>query len=423
MRNISDNSQLKENKNHTSIVADTYFGFLKKAEDYFQQKVYDKAIYSYKKTIEINPSFPDAYFNLAIVYTKTNQIEDAIETLERVIHLCPSDASVYNNLGVLYFKKKGYLDAKTYFEIALLLNDTYKEADENIEKVGKILEETSHAKKNNQILGLIFSKDRAMQLDGTLGSFSMHCKDTISIDLKVIYKTSHAVLERQYEDLKTDYDNVEFIREENFKEQVLSLIRKYTFVLFLVDDNIFLKSFYISDLTNSLNENTNAIGFSLRLGENTVYCYSLHSLQKSPTFTHITNDILKYDWTSAELDFGYPLEVSSSLYRVKEIYPLLVQINFSNPNTLENQMAANKHIYTKTRPILLCSKLSLTFCAPLNMVQDVCNNRAGNENCYSSEMLANKFGEGYRIDVEKYIGFIPNACHQEVPLDFINSKQ
>ena len=87
--------------------------------------------------------------------------------------------------------------------------------------------------------------------------------------------------------------------------------------------------------------------------------YILHKLR--PILPKVTSDILKYDWTSAERDFGYPLEVSSSLYRVKDIYPILVQIHFRNPNTLEDQLAANKHIYVKTRPNLLCGKLSLTF--------------------------------------------------------------
>ncbi|MBM4053454.1 MAG: glycosyltransferase [Planctomycetes bacterium] len=396
---------------------------LKKAEDMFLRGEYNEAIDKYKTIIEIDPALSDAYTGLAIAYTKINRIDNAISTLEKSICLCASEASIYNNLGVLYFKKDMPLDAKTYFEIALLLNPDYKEARQNLEKVDAVLSETSKTRKTNHIVGLIFSKDRAMQLDATLRSFYLHCGDADTLDLKVVYKTSNAVYEKQYEDLKKDYTDVMFIKEVDFKEQVLSTVRKYAYVLFMVDDNVFVRKFYISNLTNSLSENKNAIGFSLRLGENTVYCYALHSSQNPPKFINVTNDIRKYDWTTAELDFGYPLEVSSSLYRVKELYPLLVQVNFKNPNTLEDQLATNKHIYAKTRPIILCSKLSLTFCAPLNMVQDVCDNRAGNENCYSSEMLANKFGEGYRIDVEKYTDFIPNACHQEVPLDFINSKQ
>ena len=41
-----------------------------------------------------------------------------------------------------------------------------------------------------------------MQLDATLRSFYLHCSDVRLIDLKVIYKTSNEVNEKQYEDLK-----------------------------------------------------------------------------------------------------------------------------------------------------------------------------------------------------------------------------
>ena len=38
----------------------------------------------------------------------------------------------------------------------------------------------------------------------------------------------------------------------------------------------------------------------------------------------LSQNILKYDWTSAELDFAYPLEVSSSLYLLDVIAPILM---------------------------------------------------------------------------------------------------
>ncbi|HHT9107002.1 MAG TPA: glycosyltransferase [Candidatus Wunengus sp. YC64] len=420
-KSFSKSNQFQDNNNE-SIIADLSSDLFNKAEVFFQNGAYNEAINNYKKAIESNPSFYDAYDGLAIAYAKVNQTDNAILYLEKAIRLRSGDASVYNNLGVLYFKKGMYLDAKTYFEIALLINVNYREAQQNLEKVNDILNETSPTEKTNQIIGLIFSKDRAMQLDGTLRSFYMHCKDTQLTDLTVIYKTSNALHDKLYDALKKEYSNVTFIKEKDFKEQVLPLIRKYTYVLFLVDDNIFVRDFYITNITRSIDMNKNAIGFSLRLGENTVYCYALNAAQKLPMFSSVEKDILKYNWVCADLDFGYPLEVSSSVYRVKEIYPLLAQIQFSNPNTLEGQMAANKQIYVNTRPILLCGKFSFTFCAPLNIVQNVCDNRVGSETCYSSETLANKFEEGYRIDVEKYINFTPHACHQEVSLELRKSN-
>ncbi len=99
----------------------------------------DKTIDAYKKALQVNPSFFDAHYNLAIVYSTINQIDDAIAHLNKAINLNSGDASIHNNLGVLYFKKNMYNDAKNCFERALLIDTHYKEAQQNIEKVSKVL--------------------------------------------------------------------------------------------------------------------------------------------------------------------------------------------------------------------------------------------------------------------------------------------
>ena len=40
----------------------------------------------------------------------------------------------------------------------------------------------------NHTVGLIFSKDRAMQLDATIRSLYLHCKGVQNIDLKILYR-------------------------------------------------------------------------------------------------------------------------------------------------------------------------------------------------------------------------------------------
>ena len=100
----------------------------------------DKTIDAYKKALQVNPFFFDAHYNLAIVYSSINQIDDAIAHLNKAINLNNSDASIHNNLGVLYFKKNMCNDAKTCFESALRIDAGYKEAQQNLEKVSKVLE-------------------------------------------------------------------------------------------------------------------------------------------------------------------------------------------------------------------------------------------------------------------------------------------
>ena len=268
------------------------------------------------------------------------------------------------------------------------------------------------------VIVLIFSKDRAMQLDATLRSMHLHCQDTKNIKINVLYITSDPFYEEQYMQLINEYDSVEFIKENNFKSQVISSFEGYEYVLFLVDDNIFVQNFLIKEITGYLKNNPDALGFSLRLGANTTYCYPLDCKQKIPDFRMIGGNVLKYNWITAQHDFGYPLELSSTTYRTSDILTLLSQVHFTNPNTLEAQMNANKWIYINDKRYLIYKTNSIAFCNPVNVVQNTYDNRAGNKVIYSIDKLGQLFEKGYRIDVEKYSGFIPNACHQEVEFEF-----
>jgi hypothetical protein len=190
-------------------------------------------------------------------------------------------------------------------------------------------------------------------------------------------------------------------------------------ILFMVDDNLFVRQFSLQVAVQALHSVPDAIGFSLRLGRNTTYTYSLNHNQELPEFNEIGDGVLAYDWRGAQYDFNYPLEVSSSIYRAVQIMPLLASVAFRNPNTLEGDMAARSRWFAKRFPKLLCFDTSVAFCNPVNKVQTVsAGNRAGLVNSYTVEELAEQFDRGKRIDVKAYSGFVSNSCHQEVELIF-----
>jgi len=276
---------------------------------------------------------------------------------------------------------------------------------------------TNSDTKSNMV-GLIFSKDRPMQLAATIESFLLHRADSSNIKLCVLFKASNELYRRQYDGLKDEFADVTFIEETSFKEQTLAVISGYEHVLFLVDDNLFVADFHLADVITTLRQNTDAIGFSLRLGPNTVYSYARDTELNPPAFQSLGRGILKYDWTQGEIHFAYPLEVSSSIYRTADILPLLKRLDFDNPNILEGLMAANAQLYTQNKPTLLCYEQSVTFCNPVNIVQTVCNNRAGGDQRYSTDKLAEMFEEGFRINVRQYSDLVSNSCHQEVELKF-----
>lgn len=306
------------------------------------------------------------------------------------------------------------------------------------------------------MIGIVFSRDRALQLDATLKSFLLHCQDPEYVQLNVLYLATGPVHANQYKELALEYKkslSLRFIPQNNFRSDLLKLLQPTdeldiwnkirtqiihmgpilgflniytlskgpeTHVLFMVDDNIFLRSFRLSSIESSLSTYPDALGFSLRLGYNTTYCYAKNSAQSLPSFTLAGEGVLKFDWTMGEFDFNYPLEVSSSIYRFRHLWSLLNRLPFHNPNTLEGRMAANSRYYRQTHPNLLCAEKSIAFCNPINKVQTTWDNRSGSNPKYTSEELATLYNQGYRIDVNAYTGFIPNSCHQEVELFFVN---
>jgi FkbM family methyltransferase len=271
-------------------------------------------------------------------------------------------------------------------------------------------------------VGLIFSKDRALQLRAAMESFLLCCGDADRLDLCVLYTTSGPRHSRQYEQLKAIFPQVTFVEQADFKGQVLSILDGRRYALFLVDDSIFVRPVRMEDVTQALQGQTDAIGFSLRLGTNTTYCYALGLPQELPPFTEVSPDILKYAWSTAQHDFGYPLEVSSSVFRTADILPLLRKLDFHTPNRLEAALHRSRAELQKSLPTLLMFRESVAFCNPVNVVQHEFANRHGNTHSYTSEDLASRFEQGLKIDVESYIGCTPGSVHQEAELHFCQAS-
>lgn len=270
-------------------------------------------------------------------------------------------------------------------------------------------------------VAIVFSKDRALQLEATVHSYLNLCSDGNRFPIYILFFASSDFYKQQYEQLEDEFKKFEFIYfvpEEDFRKDLIALLAPYDYVLFLTDDNIFVRRFNLQTVLNCLDNNPDALGFSLRLGYNTTYCYPLDKTQKLPKFETLTEQILKFVWVDAEYDFGYPLELSSSVYRTEDIIPFIAQLPFRNPNTLESVMADNSHQFRSIKPTLLCFENSVTFCVPINMVQTMWKNRAGSKEEYSPQNLARLFEQGFRIDTSAFEGFTPNACHQEVELKF-----
>lgn len=100
-------------------------------------------------------------------------------------------------------------------------------------------------------VGLIFSKDRAVQLRAAIESLFMWGSDADRLALHVLYTTSDERHRRQYERLKAVFPQVTFVEQADFKGQVLSILDGRRHALFLVDDSIFVRPIRIEDVTRA----------------------------------------------------------------------------------------------------------------------------------------------------------------------------
>ncbi len=273
---------------------------------------------------------------------------------------------------------------------------------------------------------LIFSKDRALQLEATLHSFlwasvweSRKLGDTMAIT--VLYKTTNAAHEYQYAQLRRTFPGVVFQSQTHFYDNVLLQLRKSEQILMMVDDTLFVRQFDLRGCFEALNQHPRALAYSLRLGLNTRECYMKDGqTQALPSHAMIGNDQMLFEWQGAEGDFGYPFDVSCSIHRSQKILSLLGGEDvILNPNQLEHTLAG-KAVEVRSQYFqVVCFDSSVSFSLPLNLVQDsASDNRYLADDTYTADALLRQFSANKRIHWEAITGMIPKAAHQIVEVAF-----
>ncbi len=79
--------------------------FLRKnlGDAYYLMGILNKAIFHLKRAIELNPSFPDAHYSLAVAYFQAGMLQEAIKEFEKTLEINPQFSMVYYWLGHAYY--------------------------------------------------------------------------------------------------------------------------------------------------------------------------------------------------------------------------------------------------------------------------------------------------------------------------------
>jgi len=263
---------------------------------------------------------------------------------------------------------------------------------------------------------IVFSKDRACQLEALLRSMETYFH--YPHITYVLYHASTPEFERGYNRLINKQKNIIWVRQTDFKSDFLSLInttvrKEYPYLMFLVDDIIFVREFTGKPLLERFDLDQDILAVSLRMGENITYCYTRDISTTPPTFLPGN----RWEWRTASPGYwNYPMSQDGHIFRTTEIIESLSPLSFTNPNTLEAISAA----HPIDKPYLMCDRRPCLINLPLNVVQNVYRNRHGS---ITEEMLNKYFLEGLVIDIQPMAQKAYTSCHVEKDIRLFNDRR
>src|SRR5262245_49108656 len=121
------------------------------------------------------------------------------------------------------------------------------------------------------LAAIVFSKDRPLQVEAAIESLLSACQDTRNVTVNVLYLATSAAMRNRYERVRVAFPQVRLTSETGFKETLLAIVNASPHLLFVVDDVVFVRHWSVGQVVDALARNPLAIGYSLRLGRNTVY--------------------------------------------------------------------------------------------------------------------------------------------------------
>lgn len=229
----------------------------------------------------------------------------------------------------------------------------------------------------NGIHCLVFSKDRAMQLDAFLRSAERYAP---------------------YQSVSVTYES-----GQSLQVVVADFLRGHSRVVFHTDDDVFFREPHLPWYRNA----PDPAVISLRLGKNTTFCHPLAIEQEIPHFP--------WRWRDANGDFGYPLALNATVYESKDLVPLL-NFPFENPTQLEAGLA---YQHAQFKPEWMTAPLhSCCVSLPHNVVSESSNCPRGGNPDWQPDALNEMYIDGWRIDLDAMDFSNVIGAHQEIPLKF-----
>ncbi|MFC1488229.1 hypothetical protein ACFL6B_00110 [Thermodesulfobacteriota bacterium] len=267
--------------------------------------------------------------------------------------------------------------------------------------------------------GIVFSKDRTLQLHVLLSSYFE--KVTPAVPVHVLYQTSNVSHANAYRELAEIFSgqNLSFTKQNSnssFQDDLIKLLESIQSekVFFLVDDIIFVEDLDLNDFTKF---NTDKFVPSLRMGLNLNRCFTIQQEQPLPEWVPGVikdEDKLCWEWKSGIHDWGYPLSVDGHLFSTFEMATISQLISFNAPNTLEDGLQKFSRLFLPRFGV--CYKKTKVVNIPCNKVQSEHANIHGS---IDQDFLLEQWQKGLQMNYKKLYGFVNESAHQEIAFELI----
>ena len=273
------------------------------------------------------------------------------------------------------------------------------------------------AAENTLISVLCFSKDRPLQLEAYLTSLLRFCKGPLNV--KVLY-TCAPQFDTAYKKLRGSFPQAEFVRERNFREQVLGFAREAStpLLMFGCDDVLFKGPWDPQRVLDTFRRLPRLLAFSLRLGREITYCHPANRSMSLPRFIEM-DPFLVWRWREAEVDWAYPWELDCTIYSAQFARGMLRfldkrrlpwrRLKWSHPNLLEG-VGAGLVARVAEQSLMACYPSARASVVTVNRVQDIEPNRVY-DGSLTVDALLQKWNNGLVLDIDHYIGVAYTSIH------------
>lgn len=276
--------------------------------------------------------------------------------------------------------------------------------------------EQSPKRPGKGVHGIAFSKDRPLQLDGLIRSYFALVSNPAP--LTVLFRATTPEYAAAYAELEAGLldQPVRFVPETRFQEDLIRILSSIEAgrLFFLVDDDLFIRKFDLKDIEDVDPAQTI---FSMRLGLNLDYCYTVAQSQATPRHSILANGMVSWRWCEGVLDWAFPLSVDGHVLATDDILLMTRVSEINGPNTFEFAMHSFVRLYADR--LGLCYPTGRLVNIPANKVQAESANIAG---AVSSDWLLGRWQDGYRLDWVKLLDFSNRSVHQEIELPLALAK-